>query len=124
MLIKHSDNGYVKQFKSNFNSVMQHNHLSVVIHGVLTVLVEASVTVYPPLDLRSKIVHDGRVRPGNDYMAPKDPVFEETFSQDDVQRLVADVYEDLQASDKAIEGIEVDNFKINSINDSYTLEPI
>ena len=122
MLIKHSDNGYVKQFKSNFNSVMQHNHLSVVIHGVLTVLVEASVTVYPPLDLRSKIVHD--VRPGNDYMAPEDLVVEETFSQDDVQRLVADVYEDLQASDKAIEGIEVDNIKINSINDSYTLEPI
>ena len=122
MLIKHSDNGYVKQFKSNFNFVMQHNHLSVVIHGVLTVLVEASVTVYPPLDLRSKIVHD--VRPGNDYMAPEDLAVEETFSQDDVQRLVADVYEDLQASDKAIEGIEVDNIKINSINDSYTLEPI
>ena len=95
---------------------MQYNHLSIVIPGVLTVLVEASETVYPPLDLRSKIVHDGRVRPGHDYMAPEGPAVEETFSLDDVQRLVADVYEDLQASDKAIEGIEVNKIKINSIN--------
>lgn len=89
--------------------MMQYNHLSIVIHSILTVLVEASETVYPPLDLRSKIVYEREGRPGNDYMSPKVPEVEETFSRDDVQKLVADVYEDLQASDKAIEDIEVNN---------------
>ena len=90
-----------------FNSVMQFNLLSIVFHGALTVLVAASGTVFPPLDLRSKRVYEREGRNGNDYMAPKDPVVDETLSQDDVQKLVAEVYEDLQASDKAIEGIEV-----------------
>ena len=129
--VKHSDNRYAKQFKCNISSVMQFcNHLSIVIHGVLTVLIEASVTVYPPIDLRrgdKKIGNDyidpkdhvvfplldlrstkGRKeRIGYDYIAPQELVREETLNQKDVEMLVAEVYEDLQASDKVIKGIEV-----------------
>ena len=94
---------------------MQFNLLSIVLHCVLTVFVEASGTVYPPLDLRSKRVYKREGRTANDYMAPRDPVMEETLSQDDVQKLVAEVYEDLQASDKAIEGIEVNMILLKSI---------
>ena len=88
--------------------MMQYNHLSIVINGVLTILVYASETVYPPLDLRSKKVYERERRPGNDYMSPKVSVVKDV-SEDVVQKLVAEVYEDLQASDKAIEGIEVNN---------------
>lgn len=89
--------------------MMQYNHLSIVINGVLTILVYASETVYPPLDLRSKKVYERERRPGNDYMSPKVSVVKDVVSEDVVQKLVAEVYEDLQASDKAIEGIEVNN---------------
>ena len=98
---------------------MQFNLLSIVFHCVLTVLVEASGTVYPPLDLRSKRVYKREGRTANDYMAPRDPVMEETWSQDDVQKLVAEVYEDLQASEKAIEGIEVNKILLKSFIKSF-----
>ena len=107
---------------------MQFNLLSIVFHGALTVLVAASGTIFPPLDLRSKRVYEREGRNGNDYMSPKLSVVKDVVSEDVVQKLVADVYEDLQASDKAIEGIEVNTFVrktfLKVFIHSFTLEPV
>ena len=104
--------------KSNTIIVMHYRLIAIVIHCVLTFLVEARTreTVYPPLDLRKKSEMYQKVRDqiGTDYMSLKNKwkkdsmeVVGEPLDQEDVQELVAEIYDDLQASDKAIEGIEV-----------------